>query len=787
MQRQDALGWLKAITYLGIYGGLLMPLMFIPIVIFPFVFSKLVFFQVLIGLTFPAYLALAWTDAKYRPRPSMLYLAIASYFLAIAASVVFSVDIARSWWGNQERMNGLFTLLHFFAWLTMTVSVIRTWPQWRRFLNYELALSVFMAIVAILQKPFPTLLMFPAGERVGGLLDNPIYMAAYQIFNFFFLALLWMKGATRNQKIWYTIVAIIDLIAFMLAQSRGALVGLAAGVLVFAIAYGLMTPNKKTKRGLALALLVCALSYAGLFALRNTSFVANSPLERFTNLSLSSQTRFIAWKIAWKGFLERPLTGWGIDTFHILFNQHYNPESLRFGYYETWFDRSHNTVMDVLSMTGLFGFVTFAAMFVTLFWSVVQAHRKGWIDAPITSVLIALPTAYFVQNLFVFDHPAGFSMSFLMYAVAIAATSAQFNEKREEQPVATSPAHAIPWIAFGVLQVLAIALVWRTSVLPFKASILSIKSNNAFNQGAYQVAFDYAKQAAAIPTPYLDEQTFLQSRNFITVAGSGKLQQLSYWREWHDLIVKISEKHIAEHDRNTHPRFIFARFAESMVPLVPADAEIADAQYRRTIELSPKRQQLYYSYSRFLIDRGRADEALDALKTVATFDPEQGESYWLLGLHEFFDRRLLVEGADNLIKSQTVAYPYIFKEAREAMALAMAYDVKNEKEKLRELMNVLPTLPQAPSDVYVQIARLMEHQGLLEERNRILTAIVRIDSSFAVRILPLTLGNVTSIDAALQETKNAPTPVDATTPEEDVSTLSVPVVTTTGGSRGPRK
>jgi O-antigen ligase len=418
MQRQDALGWLKAITYLGIYGGLLMPLMFIPIVIFPFVFSKLVFFQVLIGLTFPAYLALAWTDAKYRPRPSMLYLAIASYFLAIAASVVFSVDIARSWWGNQERMNGLFTLLHFFAWLTMTVSVIRTWPQWRRFLNYELALSVFMAIVAILQKPFPTLLMFPAGERVGGLLDNPIYMAAYQIFNFFFLALLWMKGATRNQKIWYTIVAIIDLIAFMLAQSRGALVGLAAGVLVFAIAYGLMTPNKKTKRGLAFALLVCALSYAGLFALRNTSFVANSPLERFTNLSLSSQTRFIAWKIAWKGFLERPLTGWGIDTFHILFNQHYNPESLRFGYYETWFDRSHNTVMDVLSMTGLFGFVTFAAMFVTLFWSVVQAHRKGWIDAPITSVLIALPTAYFVQNLFVFDHPAGFSMSFLMYAVA---------------------------------------------------------------------------------------------------------------------------------------------------------------------------------------------------------------------------------------------------------------------------------------------------------------------------------------------------------------------------------
>lgn len=789
MQRQDAIRWLKAITYFGIYGGLLMPVMFIPIVIFPFVFSKLIFFQVLIGLTFPAYLVLAWVDAQYRPRPSMLYLAIGAYFVAITTSVLFSVDINRSWWGNQERMNGLFTLLHFFAWLTMTVSVIRTWPQWRRFLNYEIALSVFMAVVAILQKPFPKLLLFPAGDRVGGLLDNPIYMAAYQIFNLFFIALLWMKGATRNQKIWYAIAAVIDLTAFMLAQSRGALVGLGAGVFIFALVYGIMTPDKKIKKRLAAALLLCCVAYGGLVAMRNTEFVKNSPLARFTNFTLSSKTRLIAWDIAWKGFLERPLTGWGIDTFHILFNQHYNPQSLRFGYYETWFDRSHNTVMDVLSMTGIFGFVTFAAIFVTLFWSVIRAHRRGWIDAPVTSILIALPTAYFVQNLFVFDHPAGFSMSFLMYAVAIAATSAQFNEKRDDAPAVATSSRSVPWIAFGAIQVVIVLFVWRTSVLPVQASIVSIKSNNAFGQGAYQQAFDFAKEAAAIPTPYSDEQTFLQSRNFITVAGSGKLQQLPYWKEWHDLIVNISEKHISEHERNTHPRFIFARFAEAMVPLVPEDAAIADAQFRKAIELSPKRQQLYYSFARFLIDRGQTDEAQELLKTVASFDTELGESYWLLGLHQFFDRKMLIEGADEIIKSQTVAYPYSINEAREAMALAMAYDVKGDKENLRKIMELLPTLPQASSDVYVQIARLMEHQGLLDERNRILNAIGRIDSAFAARILPLTLGSVTTIDAALEETKDMITnesPV-STTDIPATSTPSIPVATTTNGSRGPRK
>ena len=132
-----------------------MPLFFWPVVIFPFVFSKLIFFQVLIGLTFPAYLVLAWAEPRFRPKPTILYLAIISYFIALAASVIFSVDPSRSWWGNQERMNGLFTLLHFFAWLSMTVGVVKTWPQWRRLMNYEITLSAFMASVAFIAETIP--------------------------------------------------------------------------------------------------------------------------------------------------------------------------------------------------------------------------------------------------------------------------------------------------------------------------------------------------------------------------------------------------------------------------------------------------------------------------------------------------------------------------------------------------------------------------------------------------------------------------------------------------------
>lgn len=763
MTRPNAIRWLKAITYLGIYGGLLMPLMFIPIVIFPFVYSKLIFFQVLIGLTFPAYLILAWVEPQMRPRSSILYLAIISYMTAIGLSVIFSVDVARSWWGNQERMNGMFTLLHFFAWLSMAIGVLKTWPAWRRLLNFQIVLSVFMAMVALLQKPFPNLLLFPASDRVGGLLDNPIYMGAYQIFSLFFIALLWLKGTNRSAKIWYALALVIDMGAFIAAQSRGAFLGLAAGILVFTIAYAIMTPSKKHRKYVLGFLLFSFVSYGLLFAFRDSELVKGSSLERFTQFSSTARTRLIAWEIAWKGFLDRPLTGWGIDTFHILFNEKYNPESLRHGYYETWFDRSHNTIMDVLSMTGIFGFVTFASIFLSLFWSVIRAYKKGWIDAAVTGILLSLPVAYFVQNLFVFDHPAAFSMSYLLYGLVIAATTARFNEKVDENApaVQNTNSRAIPWIAFGAVQAVLILVVWKTSVMPFRASQLSIKSNQMFGRGDYAESFKLAKEAYAISTPYLDEQTFLQSRNFISI-DRNKLLELPFWKEWHDLIVTISNEHIAQHPNNVHPRFIFSRFAESMIGLVPGDATLTDAHYKTALKLSPKRQQLYFSYGRFLIDAKRPDEALEILKQAVSFDEEIGEAHWILGLHLFFDRKQLKEGGEELVKAMKVQFPYTMKEAQEAMALAMAYDALGDKEGLKEVMKLLPQLPQAQLGVYVEIARVMEKQGLIAERDLILNALMKLDPSFVQRIAPLYAGTASSINEALEQTENLPPPTAVT-------------------------
>ena len=780
MTRHDAVRWLKAVTMIGVYGGLLLPLVFIPKVIFPFVFSKLIFFQVLIGLTFPSYIALAWIEKKFRPKFIPLTVAIAAYFTAVLLSVIFAVDPLRAWWGNQERMNGLFTVIHFFAWYLMTTSLLTTWKQWKRILIYEVALSGIMGAVALLQKPFPNLLLFPAAGRVGGLLDNPIYMAAYQIFNLFFIMLLWLRDSKWSLRIWLIPFAILDIGAFIAAESRGALVGLAAGVVIFAVATVVLGTSKKAKIAVLGSLLLFFGSYGVLYSLRNTQLVQQSPLGRLTDLNATTETRFIAWKIGWQGFLERPLTGWGFDDFHILFNKKYNPASLEYGYYETWFDRAHNTVVDMLSMTGIFGFLTYFGIFGSLFWSVWRAYKKKWIDVQTACIFFALPCAYFVQNLFVFDQPAGFTMSYFLYAFVAAATVGPFLASAEPAPdTGTAQVKVAPWIGFAVIQLCALLIVWRYSILPWNASVLTIQSNNYFAARLYDQSFALAKQAAQIPTPYLDEQTFLQSRNLLTMIGDGSIKNFPQWKEWHDLVKSINEQQLKDHPENTNPHFVFARYLQSFANLVPEDGVEAETEFQKAIQTSPKRQQLYYSLAQYYVSLGRKQDANDLLVQALEFDPNVGESHWYVGVSLMFDLNKQAEGAIELSKAESVKSPYQLKDVREAVVLSQVYAMLKDPDGFKKLLTLLPSLSGGTTQAYLEIARQAEKLGLINERNLILGAIIRIDPTLQPHLVPLENGSATSIEQSFKM-------ADVVTLVPNVTTTPVTTSTVPSGP-GPRR
>lgn len=791
MQREKAIKILKTIVYIGIYGGLFMPVVFIPEVIFPFVFSKLIYFQVIIGLTFPAYLALAWAEPKYRPRKSFLYFAFIAYFVALFLSTIFAVDPTRAWWGNQERMNGLFTLLHFFAWLTMATSVLRTWKDWKWVLNYMIVLGAFMGIVALLQKPFPNLLRFPAGPRVGGLLDNPIYQGAYQLFILFFIALLWFKTKRNDLRAWYVIAGIISFSAMLAAGSRGPFAGLIFGTVLTAIAVAVMYKNTKVRIVLFGGIALATSLYLGIATVGNKtatfeSFRKQAPMvARIFELKSGTAGRFIAWDIAWQSFLERPLTGYGLDNFHIAFNKHYNPESLRSGYYETWFDRAHNTVMDVLSMTGLFGIITFLGIWIAIYYTIIYARRKKYIDIPTTAVLMGLPAGYFLQNIFVFDHPAAFSMSYLLYALVICVGFKEFTGEADPAKAQTKP---VPWVSFGFIQAAFLLLVYLASVVPFHTSVMVINSNEAFAKGDVQGMMKLIEKIKTKQTPYLDEQAFLYSRNLISLANNNQLQKWPDWRLLYDEAVASTERKLESHGKDAHARFIYSSMLAS-VGVRAQDAEIiakAEEQYKKAIELSPKRQQLYFGLAELQKATGRIDEALSSYKTAASFDEEIGEAWWYVAVTYMFNKQDPETAAEYFRKAMTAKAPQKLKNAQDALLVAQAYVILKDEANMQELVKKLPALPAAQPETYIQIAQAAEELNLIKERNLIINAVTQMDPTTRQALNPLLSGEVETIDEAIEETKAMIEAAEAEKPKETVNATGTEI-STSSVYNGPRR
>ena len=722
MSRSTVVRILRWITLIGVFGGLLMPMIFIKQVIFPFVFSKLILFQILIGLTFPAYILLAWMEPEYRPKKHPLLLAICAYFVAMGLSVVFSVDIWRSWWGNQERMNGLFTLLHFLAWLLMIIGTLRTWKDWEAFLRFQVIVGGAVALTAIWQHWVnPDLFLYHAVGRNGGVLDNPIYMGMYQMFMFFVLILLALKTRVRAWWAVYGVVTILAIGGFIAAESRGPLVGFFAGLIAAAFFFG-VTSTRRRNRGLAVGAVATAfLGYGILYLARGTAIVAELGLTRFTDFASTASTRFIAWKIAWQAFLERPVFGWGLDSFHIIFNTHYNPISLRYTLYETWFDRAHNTVLDVISMTGGVGVITYFGIFIAMFWTIYHAYKKGWIDHTFASLLVGLPVAYFVQNLFVFDHPAGFTLSYLMFGLTIAATTSGFASDAHEVTSTPSESKKFPTVFAIPLVLVALLTIWRASILPFEASALTIEASQYFPQ---PVGLQKIQQAMEIWTPYRDEQMFLLSRSLV---GAGQnLTKVPSWQSWLDIAKTASDQEASRHPMNAYTHYIYARLLGDTAFAVQSQTVSAEDQFKLAIKYSPLRQQLHEGLSRLYLNEGRTEDALKELKAVQDADPQNGYGDWVTGVVQLFDLQHDQIGANLIYSAVTKPFPYTLTGVRDNVPVFYAYRILGKGKDLDVWANQVADDTSAGDTVYYQLAYQSRLAGRADLEKRFVDQVERL-------------------------------------------------------------
>lgn len=383
----------------GIVLSLLVVLLVFPSLLFPYISSKQLVFNILMELLLAVWLVFIWKYPSYRPKLNFLVYSLSAYLLVIFLSSIFGVDFNLSFWGDVERMLGFFHILHFFIFFIILISVFRQEKDWHFLLNFSLMVATVVALIGLLgDKPYSTI-------------GNTTYVSGYIIFNLFFAAILFF----RNQSAWryaYLVPIFLLLLQFKEMRTSGAIIGLGISLLVALVLIGVLHKNKRLKITLFSFVGIATLTLIFIFSQQQATWFQNSFLKNLTSQKATFQTRLLSWQSAAKAFPEHPILGTGFGNYAIIFDKYFNPVFFNYDKNETYFDRAHNNLIDIASTTGILGLISYLAIFVFVAYYIITLwRRQGWhIDNSAQGrknlelvILTALFIAYFIQNLAVFD------------------------------------------------------------------------------------------------------------------------------------------------------------------------------------------------------------------------------------------------------------------------------------------------------------------------------------------------------------------------------------------------
>ncbi len=590
---------------------------------FPFITGKNFAFRILVEL-----LAIAWVYAavrfpRFRPRVSAITIAVTAFIAMMGIATALSISPYKSFWSSFERMEGYVGLLHLFLYFLLLGTVFRTERDWRLFFHTSLAASVLVSLYAVFQLA-GAFAIHQGGTRVDATFGNATYLATYLLFHLFFLAWFFLRTRERGWRIAYGAAFLLEFVVLYYTATRGAIIGLFGGLVILGALLAVFERGAVRRWALA-GLGIVVLTPLLFFLLKDTSFVRSSPiLDRFASISPSETTtraRFTIWKMALRGWQERPIVGWGQESFTYVFSKHYEPSLWS---QEPWFDRAHNVFLDWLISGGVLALAAYLGMFATAGWLLWRGWKSGSLDTPTFAVLAALLAAHFFQILFVFDNLTSYLLFFAVLAYLHAIT----------RPAGDGGSrHGSPAVAAGVgiaAAVIILPFVYVANVRPIRAAhaILSALQINQTHEPAGKVdavmaVFERGIGLNTFGTTELREQASQTSGAVLRDVGLASQDKMKFI----EFSVRELEVQVREFPYDMRAKAFLATLYGSAGR--PADSVrlASDA-----LALNDRRQQFYFVAAEAYLGSGEADRAVDILRRSYELAPAYNEAAANLGM-----------------------------------------------------------------------------------------------------------------------------------------------------------
>lgn len=631
---------------------------------FPFIVGKNFAFRIVVEVMFSAWIVLAVLDPLYRPKKSYLLGALVAFIGIITLAAIFGENPTKSFWSNFERMEGVVTYFHLLAYFIVASTVLFARNLWRPYLNFHLAMGVIMALYGVSQWAGVSVIV-QDGMRVNGTLGNAAYLGTYTLFNAF-LALFLMvhtgvtKAGAHTRHVVYGAIVALQVFVMYHTATRGAVLGLIAGLGLAMILVALFERERAWLRKGSIGVLVALTIFVGGFiAIRDTSFVRESPvLSRFASISFSEKTtksRFMVWGMAYQGFKENPVLGWGMENFNYVFNTYYDPKMYD---QEQWFDRAHNVFFDWLIAGGLPALLAYLSLFGCALYCIwKRAHSLSVVEK---SVLTGLLGGYFFQNLFVFDN-----ITSLIYFFTILAFVESLS--REAYTPATKKNTKTPALGEGTSFALSVGAIALALVLVFGVNYKGYMQNRtlfralsersstegvAYNRALFEKAVSYGsfgtsearEQLAQASLGSVEHGKALNGAqgDFLSIAADELVAQASELPRdaRYQLFAGSFFSRVGRFDQ----AIAYLEKAHTLSPAKQAilfelgnvyynkgDRAKAEEIFKKGYELAPEYEEAENLYLRILVENKNNEEVIRVLQVHSLREPKNAEMHIKLG------------------------------------------------------------------------------------------------------------------------------------------------------------
>lgn len=333
---------------------------------YSFTFPKAILFQALVEIMAGALVILAIRNPRFRPQwRHPVVLGVLAFFLLTAISQFFSTNFSASFWSTQNRMTGLFHYAHVVAWFFVIYSVIKTRTEWKRLLTLACVAAAGVAGIGIVE-------WFARGfQQLDSTLGNSIYLGTFLLLSTFLALLRYQYANSQNERRLFLGFFFLLAVVLFLAESRSAVLGLAAGLALWGILEFVGKKQAHPTWQLRKIIIFVGVILLALFIFFATSIRAG----RLGNLfDTTIGDRIQLWQIGWQAFQERPVTGWGFDQFSVPFSRLRNINTHP-ALTDYWDDRAHNIFIDTMVVSGIVGLLGYFLLWASVVFILIK-HRR---------------------------------------------------------------------------------------------------------------------------------------------------------------------------------------------------------------------------------------------------------------------------------------------------------------------------------------------------------------------------------------------------------------------------